>query len=148
MRVRGRKGSLGGLGPQGSPQWQKVVTCCRGKDVNGGDKEFLNLTIFSPDFPFTLIKSKALTPSMINALRGWGLQKKVKMNILKSQGEHLVKNMTHLFNSMLTILKCKTVRYLEKFYQKLKSSEIQIYSTLLEVTMTCCCYQIKEEFES
>ena len=37
--------SLGGLvGPQGSPQWQKVVTCCRGKEVSGGDGEFLILT--------------------------------------------------------------------------------------------------------
>ena len=37
--------SLGGLvGPQGSPQWQKVVTCCRGKEVSGGDGEFLIVT--------------------------------------------------------------------------------------------------------
>ena len=37
--------SLGGLvGPQGSPQWQKVVTCCRGKEVSGGDGELLIVT--------------------------------------------------------------------------------------------------------
>ena len=37
--LKERKGSLGGLGPQGSPQWQKVVTCCREKDAGGGDGE-------------------------------------------------------------------------------------------------------------
>ena len=42
--LKGRKGSLGGLvGPQGSPQWQKVVTCCREKDAGGGGGENLFL---------------------------------------------------------------------------------------------------------